>query len=92
MNILAKKRTSLSIAALLLVASAVTACERSDPVVVLKDPRGKEAYVSYDDVKEQPRFMRYKKSPYMRKKIAELKKRERERERGRYPRASRWDY
>ena len=89
MTILLKKSC---LPALVLTSVFMASCERSEPTIILKNPYGREAVVSYDDVKGQPRFVKYKKSPYMRRKIAEMKEKERERQRGRYPRASRWDY
>ena len=86
------QREIFQLVALLSLVLFLGGCERPEPIVVLKDPMGREAIVGYTELKDQPRYLRYKKSPYMRKKIAELKQRQRERQRGRFPRESRWDF
>lgn len=68
------------------------ACERPEPNYVLKTEVGEAAYVHFDDMAEQPKYIKMRKTPAERRKAIQLRREERERSKGVYRKKNRWDF
>lgn len=72
---------------------SLASCERKDPTFVARDAKAKESMQVYDLMKDQQRYIEYRKGDRAARAeaIRQLREAE-ERERGIYRRQSRWDY
>ena len=71
---------------------SLSACEKKTPEYRLKYEVGKEAVVHYDDMKDQPKFLKIKRSSYDKRKAIEERRVAREKARGIYRKESLWDF
>jgi hypothetical protein len=77
---------------IVLLAIIFVGCERPKPNYVLKTEVGEASYVHFDDMKEQPKYIKMRKTPAERRKAIQQRREERERSKGVYRRKNRWDF
>ncbi len=89
-----KKHYIIAIKALILscVIFASAACDPPPPQYILKAEVGEAAVVHWDDMKDQPKYIKVKKTPREKRKAIMERRIMRERSRGIYRKESRWDF
>jgi hypothetical protein len=74
------------------IVAACAACEPPPPQYILKAEVGEAAMVHWDDMKDQPKYIKVKKTPFEKRKAIMERRIMRERARGIYRKESRWDF
>lgn len=68
------------------------ACERPEPEFVLKSEVGESAIPIWEDLGDDPKFIKVKKSDIDKQRELETRRVERRERKGMYTKASPWDY